>query len=84
VIAVHILSALALSQPPVSVVVAFMIVFVALLAQLVGVRPQLTRRSNVVLGGQNAPRSRAHYAYVALEVVKLVALAVGGILVLSA
>ena len=53
---------------------------VALLAvQLVAVRPGLTRRSDAVLAGADAPRSHAHLVYVALETAKLVALLVGGI-----
>jgi len=38
------------------------------------VRPFLVRRSNQVLKGEQGPRSRAHHAYVVLEVVKVVAL----------
>lgn len=72
-----------MGHPPVGVIVASAIVFVALVAQLLGVRPRLARRSDAVLAGQIAPRSRAHYAYVALEVVKVIALAAGGILLLS-
>ena len=41
------------------------------------------RRSDEVLAGVNVPRSRAHYAYVDLEVAKAIALAVGGILELT-
>jgi hypothetical protein len=37
----------------------------------------------VVLAGQDAPRSHAHYAYVALEGAKVIALPVGGILLLA-
>jgi len=37
-------------------------------------RPFLVRRSNRVLNGEQGPRSRAHHAYVALEVVKVLAL----------
>jgi hypothetical protein len=50
---------------------------------LIGVRPRLTRRSDQVLAGLDAPRSRAHYAYVGFEVVKVVALVVAGILLLT-
>ena len=82
-IAVAIAVALGLSHPRAGVIVAFVIVVGGLIAQLVGVRPRLTRRSDAVLAGENAPRSRAHYAYVALEVVKVVALTVCGILLLS-
>ena len=46
-------------------------------------RPGLTRRSDAVLAGSDAPRSRAHYAYVGLEVVKVGALIVAGVALLS-
>ena len=82
-LAVGILVALALDRAPASVIVVSAVAFATLVAQLLGVRPRLARRSDAVLAGQNAPRSRAHYAYVALEVVKVIALAAGGILLLS-
>lgn len=47
--------------------------------QLVAVRPSLTRRSNAVLAGEVAPQSHAHYWYVGLELVKVVALASSGV-----
>lgn len=59
--------------------VAFLVAAVALVVQLFAVRPALTRRSNAVLEGQDAPRSRAHYAYVGLEIVKMVALIATGV-----
>ncbi|KLO38261.1 membrane protein [Mycobacterium nebraskense] len=55
----------------------------ALAAQLIGVRPRLTRRSDSVLAGSDGPRSRAHYVYVGFEVVKVIALVVAGILLLT-
>jgi hypothetical protein len=82
-LAVGILTGLAVGRPPIGVIVASAVVFIALVAQLLGVRPRLARRSDAVLAGQNAPRSRTHYAYVALEEVKVIALADGGILLLS-
>lgn len=82
-LAVGILVALTLSRPTVSIGMVFAIAVVALAAQLLGVRPRLTRRSNAVLAGEHGSRSRAHYAYVSLEVAKVIALAVGGILLLS-
>ena len=82
-LAVGILAALTLSRPSVSVVVAFAIAVVALVGQLLGVRPRLARRSDAVLAGDEGSRSRAHYAYVLLEVVKVIGLALGGILLLS-
>ena len=48
---------------------------VLLAVQLLLVRPRLTRRSARVLAGEEAPRSRAHHAYIGLEALKLAALA---------
>ncbi len=56
----------------------------ALAVQLIAVRPRLTRRSDSVLAGAEGPRSRAHYVYVGFEVVKVIALVVAGILLLTA
>ena len=64
------------------VAVAAVIAVVILAAQLLFVRPGLTRRSDAVLAGEDAPRSNAHFAYIALEVIKATALLVGGILAL--
>ncbi len=76
--------AIGTSRPtPLRIVVAPAVAIVALAVQLIAVRPRLTRRSDEVLAGSDAPRSRAHYAYVGLEAVKAVALLVGGILLLS-
>ena len=47
---------------------------VLLAVQLLLVRPRLNRRSARVLAGQDAPRSRAHHAYLGLEALKLAAL----------
>jgi hypothetical protein len=65
------------------VTVAVAVAVAALAVQLVAVRPALTRRADRVLAGSDGPRSRAHYFYVALEAVKVVALVVAGILLLS-
>ncbi|MQY18538.1 hypothetical protein [Nocardia macrotermitis] len=62
--------------------VAVVIAVLMLAGQLLFVRPGLTRRSNAVLAGEDAPRSNAHYAYIALEVIKTLALLIGGILAL--
>lgn len=59
--------------------VALVLAIVALAVQLLAVRPPLTRRSDVILAGGDAPRSGAHHAYVALESVKLIALLMGGV-----
>ena len=55
----------------------------ALVVQVVLVRPVLTRRSDRVLAGEDVPRSKGHYWYVALEVVKVVALVTLGLLLLA-
>ncbi|WP_433366760.1 hypothetical protein ACQPZX_38355 [Actinoplanes sp. CA-142083] len=62
--------------------VAFLVAVVALAVQLLAVRPALTRRSHAILEGLDAPRSRGHHAYVALEIVKVVALIVTGVVLL--
>lgn len=80
--AVCIAVGLTLNHPRTGIVVAYAIAIGALIAQLAGVRPRLTRRSDAVLAGDDAPRSHAHYVYVALEAVKVIALIVGGILLL--
>ena len=68
---------------PVRITAAFAVAIVALAVQLIAVRPRLTRRSDEVLAGSEGPRSRAHYVYIGLEAVKVVALLVAGILLLT-
>ncbi len=84
VLAVTVVVAVAVDRPPVVVVIAVALVVTALSAQLLGVRPSLTRRSKAVLAGQQAPRSRAHHVYVGFEAVKVIALTTGGIAFLLA
>lgn len=64
-----------------TVVVGVLVVLLAV--QLGAVRPALNRRSDRVLAGGDAPRSRAHLVYIALEVAKVVALVVLGVLLLA-
>lgn len=53
----------------------WLLVAVGLLAaQILLVRPILTRRSDRVLAGEDLPRSHAHFWYIGLEVAKVVAL----------
>ena len=68
---------------PVRITAAFAVAIVALAVQLIAVRPRLTRRSDEVLAGSDGARSRAHYVYIGLEAVKVVALLVAGILLLT-
>ncbi|WP_113699711.1 hypothetical protein [Nonomuraea lactucae] len=68
--------------PPAGTIAA--IIAVAALATQVGmVRPRLARRSDRVLAGEDAPRSRSHHAYVALETAKAAALLSTGVLLLA-
>jgi hypothetical protein len=83
VFASAILAVAVASRLPSAVIVAFVVAWATLVAQLAAVRPFLNRRSDKVLAGLNAPRSRGHYAYVGLEVVKVIALAAAGGLLLS-
>ncbi|GAB7036372.1 MULTISPECIES: hypothetical protein [Catenuloplanes] len=54
-----------------------------LAVQVAAVRPALTRRSNRVLAGETGPRSSAHLVYIALEILKGVALIAAGALLLG-
>ena len=84
VLAAVVLAALAFDLPPARILVAIIVAVVALAVQLFTVRRRLNRRSDAVLAGQDGPRSRAHYAYIGLELIKVVALLVAGILLLAA
>ncbi|MGB0969943.1 MAG: hypothetical protein ACPGVG_03120 [Mycobacterium sp.] len=89
VLAVLIIVAALLGSLPIAANVAIAVAILALLAQLVAVRPMLSRRSDAVLAGPGAPegpttRSHAHFAYVGLELVKAVALVVAGVMLLAA
>ena len=64
--------------------VVLVVLVVLLLVQLGLVRPRLNRRSDRVLAGETPPRSRLHLAYIGLELVKVVALVVLGVLLLGA
>lgn len=73
-----------LVDPPAGRVGAPLAIVIAVLVVQVGVvRPRLGRRTTAVLAGADAPRSRVHYWYVGLEAVKVVALVVGGVLLLT-
>jgi len=69
VFAAAIVLAALMNRPSVTVMVAFAVAVGALVVQLVAVRPGLNRRSDEVLAGREGPRSRGHYAYVALEMI---------------
>jgi hypothetical protein len=82
--AVAVLVALVAGREPARIVVASSVAIAALALQLTAVRPSLTRRSEQVLAGLDAPRSRAHHVYIGLEVVKVIALVAAGALLLIA
>ncbi|MEU4535463.1 hypothetical protein AB0G15_11410 [Streptosporangium sp. NPDC023825] len=70
------------SLPPSGAVTPAAVAILTLAAQLAVVRPRLARGSDRILAGRDAPRSKGHYVYVALEVVKVVALFVAGVTLL--
>jgi hypothetical protein len=90
-LAAALLIATAADVPSLGVAAAVGVVVVTLAVQLAVVRPRLTRRSDAVLvgavsagSGGSSRRSHAHYGYIALEVVKVVALIGGGSALLAA
>jgi hypothetical protein len=83
VLAVVILVSTVATPPSAGAATALAVAFAALALQIGAVRPRLNRRSDQVLAGLDAPRSRGHYVYIGLEAVKVLALAASGILLLS-
>jgi len=73
-----------ITPPTTGIALAAAVAIVTLLAQVLAVRPRLTRRSDAVLAGGEGPRSHAHWAYVGLEIVKVVALLIAGAWLLAA
>ena len=82
-LAAVVMASFAVKPPTIGVAVAAAVAVVTLLAQVLAVRPRLTRRSDTVLAGGDGPRSRAHWAYVGLEIVKVIALLIAGVLLLA-
>ena len=70
-------------RPSVVAMVGSAVAVVILLIQLLGVRPRLTKRSDKVLAGEDAPRSRAHLVYVGAESIKVIGLIVAGVAFLA-
>ncbi len=83
VLAALLVVATVVAPPPVGVLTGGAVLVGTLLVQLVAVRPTLSRRSDRVLAGADVPRSRSHYVYIALEAVKVAALIVTGVLLLT-
>ena len=84
VLAAAMSASFAVRPPGMAVGVAAGIAVVALLGQMLAVRPALARRSDATLAGAEGPRSRAHWVYVGLELVKVIALLITGVLILAA
>jgi hypothetical protein len=82
-LAAVVVACFAVTPPTIGVAVAAAVAIVALLAQVLAVRPRLSRRSDAVLAGGEGPRSRAHWAYVGLEIVKVTALLIAGVSLLA-
>jgi hypothetical protein len=82
-LAAVVVGSFALKPPATGIAVAAAVAGVTLLAQVLVVRLRLTRRSDTVLAGVEGPRSRAHWAYVGLEIVKVIALLIAGVSLLA-
>lgn len=86
VLVVVIAGCLAAGSPSLRAVVLLALAGAALLFQLAVIRPVLARRSDKVLAGvvpEDAARSNGHLWYVVTEVLKALALAVGGAFLLA-
>ncbi len=68
---------------PARAALAALAAVVILVIQVGAVRPRLTRRSDRIMAGGEATRSRSHYTYVVLEAAKVAALIATGALLLS-
>lgn len=82
-LAAAVVACFAVEPPSAGAGVAAGLAVVTLLAQVLIVRPLLARRSDAVLAGDEAPRSRAHWAYIGLEIPKVIALLIAGVLLLA-
>jgi len=80
ILATMLMLGLLMEVPPPRVLVAGVACIAVLVTQVAVLRPALARRSNRVLAGEVVARSSAHYWYVLLEVVKVVALVTTGAL----
>ncbi|MEW2251033.1 hypothetical protein AB0907_27360 [Streptomyces sp. NPDC006975] len=83
VLAVAVAVAVAAGSPGASVTALTAVAVLLLVVQLAAVRPVLNRRSDRVLAGEEAPRSRAHFVYIALELLKVIALIALGVTALA-
>ena len=76
------IGAFVVEPPSLGAAVAAGVAVATLVAQMLIVRPRLTRRSDAVLAGSDGPRSRAHWEYVGLEIGKVAGLLIAGVLLL--
>lgn len=86
VLAAVALVAVVLGRAPGGATAALVVAVAVLGAQVLAVRPALTRRSDAVLADPavaESGRSNAHVVYVGFEAVKVVALLVSGVLLLA-
>lgn len=83
ILATTLVITIAAGGTPSANVAAALVAVAALTVQVGVVRPRLTRRSDLILAGEHAPRSRSHHVYVALETVKVAALLTTGVLLLA-
>ena len=77
------LAAIPVERPSGAAVGLAATIVIILAAQLTVVRPQLNRRSDRVLAGENLPRSTVHLYYVGLEAAKVTALVALGTYLLT-
>jgi hypothetical protein len=82
-LAAAVVASFAIDPPTTGIAVLAGVAVVTLLVQVLVVRPRLTRRSDAVLAGGDGPRSRAHWAYVGLEIPKVIVLLITGVLLLA-
>lgn len=83
VLAAALVISLALAPTSTVVWVAAGIAVAALLVQVLAVRQALSRRTDATLAGAEGPRSHAHFWYVGLEIVKVIAVLIAGVLLLA-
>ncbi|MEV0979472.1 hypothetical protein [Streptomyces sp. NPDC049915] len=83
VLAVAVVVAVAVGSPSAAIVTLTAVAVALLVVQLTAVRPVLNRRSDRILAGEEAPRSRAHFTYIALELLKVIALVALGLTALA-
>lgn len=74
VLAALLLIAAAIVAPTTATWIWLVLATLLLAAQILLVRPPLSKRTDQVLAGADLPRSHAHYWYIALEAIKVVAL----------